>query len=990
MPVSVPRRAGHVFLGWYEDQATTTRFNGPIPTDANRTFYARWSDDIVVVQFRRDYNPGPNGATYIEYTMLRGTTWRERLFLYADEATHVGMTPALNMIPLVHYNPHHIEVDLDPSSAFARTISSQVLHPFWSQSITNVTERAGVRPRLARPGAPAGESTMFPMGNQFFYTAPTDTLILTRGGLWNRSRDAQGRGVGQWWDVDTPIEYDQVFYDIWQAEITFDRNHQTVVPTAYDGPNARMTIQVPIGYSLANRHEHPLFEYGGDGAIPTGAEPVSGATFPYFANRADRRIWVDAPDTYTWRPRNAASPASVQLAHRLVTSDIIVGERALIGWNTNPDWHQGSVTGEWFDVNRVLSWDDGRTYYAIWGQVVAFNIGHALSAGGVIAPEHRTRAVAFPGSWGAIEGPSQPYPIMPYPVWPGLVGFVPEFAGWNTHRDGLGTTFDRDSIITGPTHLYALWRANVYFDVNTLDPTTVGGGLVSDIIVGQTVGYVEASIPATRTNWVFREWNYENDASGAVFHPHTSQVDNITTVYAVWDGVVTFDPNGGTMGTPSQIGGLHHAIPEGQTIATSRQGNFVSGIATPSTAWPTTGVNAWFGGMPANPTRADHSFLGWWFQDASDNWVEFTSATVMNMGNITVVARWRGPLTFSFYKTDGMATAPTDWPDLPRLPGAQFFLDQYDSTNNIYVQVAGPFTSGADGRVNLVIPYPNWHVNGEFRLREVPPFGFMTPVYWRFTVINTPGPAGDAITFDIQHYAPPPSGDNSPLFERGYEYEFCPDYDDYVPVFYGLFLGNRRIVVPLNVHKAGAGIMAMNPPPTTLAELDNMLLEGAVFALYRYTGPGTPASGLIPAAGWVQYGDVQTSTNNPLTPMVFGVGLFHRYYQLVEITPPPGHAAPFGQWRLTLTFDTTLNTLAGITVDIQGDTGTPPLVRLTGEQGFVFATGNRLDVELPLAGGSGRRLYELAGSFMLILAIGTMVYKAFIKDKLKQRAGWNT
>jgi len=960
--LAVPRRPGHVFIGWYEwcdDLSAAIRFDGAAPTDRDRTFYAQWSNDVVTLTFRMDY--APSGSSVIHHVM-RGLSWHDRLHMFTD--TNLTPQSQVNLRPLALYNPHLIE------NSPGGNAPQQLVNPLGQVSTP-----------LHRPSRPYGETTMFPRH------IAQSALAISRGSLWNTGRDINGRGTGLWWDPSVPLIADEYeFFDIWQTEITFDRNHRSVVPTAYDGPNSRMTIQVPVGYSLGNRHQHPLFEYGGPGMVPTAIgptpPPASGTTAPYFANRSDRRAWVDAPDSYTWRPRNPVSAAAVQDTHRLVNSDVI-GEWAMLGWNTNPNWYQGSATGEWFDINRVLSWDNGRRYYAIWGQVVAFNIGHALAAGGVIAPEHRTRAVAFPGSWGAIEGPSQPYPIMPYPVWPGPVGFVPEFAGWNTHRDGLGTAFDRNSTITGPTHLYALWRANVYFDVNTLDPTTVGGGLVSDIIVGQTVGYVEASIPVTRTNWVFREWNYEDDASGAAFHPHTSQVDNITTVYAIWDGVVTFDPNGGTMGTPSQIGGLHHAIPEGQTIATSRQGNFVAGIATASTAWPTAGVNAWFGGMPANPTRADHSFLGWWFQDASDNWVEFTAATVMNMGNITVIARWRGPLTFSFYKTDGLATTPTGWPDLPRLPGAQFFLDQYDSTNNIYVQVAGPFTSGTDGRVNLVIPYPNWHTNGEFRLREIPPFGFMTPVYWRFTVVNTPGPAGDVITFTIEHYAPLPSGDNSPLFERGYEYVFCLEYDDYVPVFYGLFLSNRRIVVPLNVHKTGSGLISMNPPPTTLAQLNNTLLEGAVFALYRYTGPGTPASGLVPATGWVRYGNVQTSTNNPLAPMVFGVGLFHRYYQLVEISPPPGHMAPFGQWRLTLTFDTAANALTGIAVDIQGDTGTPSLERLTGEQGFVFAVGNRIEFELPLAGGSGRGLYILTGSLMLMLAVAAIVGKILFKGKLK-------
>ncbi|MCL2405844.1 MAG: hypothetical protein FWC92_09920, partial [Defluviitaleaceae bacterium] len=121
------------------------------------------------------------------------------------------------------------------------------------------------------------------------------------------------------------------------------------------------------------------------------------------------------------------------------------------------------------------------------------------------------------------------------------------------------------------------------------------------------------------------------------------------------------------------------------------------------------------------------------------------------------------------------------------------------------------------------------------------------------------------------------------------------------------------------------------------------------------------------------------------TPMVFGVGFFYRYYQLVELVPPPGHMAPFGQWRLTLTFDTAANALTGMAVDPHGDSITPPLERLTGEQGFVFAVGNRLDFELPLAGGSGRSVYIYSGMFMLFVAVVAMVYIVLGRVKQKQK-----
>jgi len=569
---------------------------------------------------------------------------------------------------------------------------------------------------------------------------------------------------------------------------------------------------------------------------------------------------------------------------------------------------------------------------------------------------------------------------MPDPIWPGIAGDEPVFAGWNTNINGLGTTFDRYTTVPTATTLYAIWRTSVNFAINTLDPAAVGGGQVHNVIVGQPVRYVLESIPGVRPNWVFRHWNTAPNGSGATFYPFETAVMYATTVYGIWDGVVTFDPNGGGWASAGQHGwSLFHAIREGQTIATSRRAPTQT---SPSVPWPTTGPQAWPGGMPENPARAGYSFQGWWFQDENDNWVQFTASTVMTMGNLTVQARWRGVHEFEFYKTDGEADNSTGWLDLPRLPGAQFFLDQWDTTLGEYVQVAGPFVSAnITGRVTLVFPYPQWYQNNEFRVREIPPAGFATPANWRITLTLDPTPAGDVITINKEHHQPI-IGDSQPMFERGYVYEFCTDLDDYEAIFAGWFLGNRAAVIPLMLHKAGPGLLSMSPQPTTLAQVEDILLTGAVFALYRYTGNGTPSAGLMPAAGWVRHGNTHTSTNNPLSPIIFGLNPLYTYWQLVEVVPPVGHMAPHGQWRVALTFDIS-DVHTGFVISIMGEASTPNFVPLTGEEGFVYVVGNRVDFELPLAGGRGARMYIFVGSFITMLAFGLFVYTSIWKSKHK-------
>lgn len=192
------------------------------------------------------------------------------------------------------------------------------------------------------------------------------------------------------------------------------------------------------------------------------------------------------------------------------------------------------------------------------------------------------------------------------------------------------------------------------------------------------------------------------------------------------------------------------------------------------------------------------------------------------------------------------------------------------------------------------------------------------------------------------------------------------------------------------MHKTGYGIFGMSPPPATANQLDSMLREGAVFAMYHYTGSGIPADTLVPAPGWVRTGGLHTSTGNASQPIALTLAIredqAYSYYQIVELVPPAGYMIPHGQWRVRMDIiDLPANDIT-LAVGIQGDPSTPAFIRLTGESGYVFAVGNRLGFMLPLAGGLGGIGMPIivAGAGMVFVGLTAVAYLVLTK-KLKGR-----
>ena len=341
-----------------------------------------------------------------------------------------------------------------------------------------------------------------------------------------------------------------------------------------------------------------------------------------------------------------------------------------------------------------------------------------------------------------------------------------------------------------------------------------------------------------------------------------------------------------------------------------------------------------------------------------------------------------------FYKTDmaiySVARA------INNRAGAVFTLDRwaYCSSDGIYAwrqytTAAGApvtATSEANGRVALFAFTP-----GNFRMREItPPTGLYTlpPGHWYLQMELVPVTGSAGVPEPMLFIVVPPTGPPIQACPLNADFHFIlldrqthgtvgdPGVQ---PARMRWHVGNSPPRAAVRLHKTGDGIIGMTPPPTQLSQIDSILLQGAQFVLYRYTGTGTPANTLVPAPGWVLTPGIHTSTGNAANPINLALTvrapLLTGYYQLVEIFAPPGFMTPLGQWRIrTELLDAATNAFNITVLQSQGDTP-PTLLRLTGETGFVFAVGNRRLPTLPMTGGLGRNVTIASGVIVVMVAL---------------------
>jgi len=280
------------------------------------------------------------------------------------------------------------------------------------------------------------------------------------------------------------------------------------------------------------------------------------------------------------------------------------------GWNTEDD---GSGT----EFTATTTVDDDITVYAQWTPV-SFTITCDKNGGDTEA-NPKVITVTFPNNTIANQQFTRP----------DRAGYV--FKEWNTDPDGNGTVWDRDTVVTENIIVYAIWTK---IEANSLIVTFDGNGgevppMPNQKVVTPPATTIDALPTAPgRTDYVFKEWNTEQDGSGTEFTATTTVTATIT-VYAQWIAgfTVTFNPNGGTPNT-----------------------NQIKKVTSPATT-----VDA----LPTPPTRDNYVFAGWFTVNTATGGTEFTASTTVE-DDIIVYARWTAVPLVNFDKNNSDSTGTTE------------------------------------------------------------------------------------------------------------------------------------------------------------------------------------------------------------------------------------------------------------------------------------------------------------------------------------------
>ena len=202
-------------------------------------------------------------------------------------------------------------------------------------------------------------------------------------------------------------------------------------------------------------------------------------------------------------------------------------------------------------------------------------------------------------------------------------GYV--FSGWNTAKDGSGTTYSPASSLTLPKQdllLYALWLPATYTVTWDSQDATVAADPVKSSVT--TPAVTVASLPAAprKTGFNFGGWWTKENGVGERF-TETSIVESDLTVYAKWTTkpfyTVTFDTLGGSS-VESQ------SVEEGQVAL-----------------------------VPESPVKTGYLFGGWYADSAcAESWA-FESTPVTSA--VSIFAKWNSYSHAVSFDSQGANTA---------------------------------------------------------------------------------------------------------------------------------------------------------------------------------------------------------------------------------------------------------------------------------------------------------------------------------------------
>ena len=166
-------------------------------------------------------------------------------------------------------------------------------------------------------------------------------------------------------------------------------------------------------------------------------------------------------------------------------------------------------------------------------QIMSGTAGQLIDGKDIVFGESHTWTVTFVDGQGttlatrtSIDGGS-----VTTPVDPTKDGYT--FGGWYTQKDGAGTQFTGDTVVTADVTVYAWWRQHVSVSWTNNCPTTqdviMGSAFVGDVIV-----LPSASQQITCEGYRFVSYNTKDDGSGTVLAPGSSLTITGDTTLVAW------------------------------------------------------------------------------------------------------------------------------------------------------------------------------------------------------------------------------------------------------------------------------------------------------------------------------------------------------------------------------------------------------------------------------------------------------------------------
>jgi len=363
-----------------------------------------------------------------------------------------------------------------------------------------------------------------------------------------------------------------------QLQVTFDSNGGSNVPPA-TGLNAGDLVSKPTdptkpGLTFDAWYKEPAF----NNPWNFDADVVN-TDITLYAR------WT-AEITFDSNGGSSVGPFMVEEGGKLPKpADPILSGLTFGGWYKEADFQN-----QWdFDNDTVAG---NATLYARWtGMVTFYSAGTAIDSVTVTVGD-----------------------TVPKPIDPTNGPFI--FQGW--HKNPIGGdpwNFDTDTV-AGNMPLYAIWSTYgvIKFDSN--------GGTPIDSVIINVGDTVPQPTDPTNGNLIFNGWYKESDLQNE-WNFSTDIVAGNATLYAQWNAIVTFEPNGGTDVEPD-------------TVALGDQ-------ITP----------------PADPTKQGLHFDAWYKEPALTNEWDFAVDSVT--AATTLYAKWNAIVTFD--PTGGSAVDPDTVPE---------------------------------------------------------------------------------------------------------------------------------------------------------------------------------------------------------------------------------------------------------------------------------------------------------------------------------------